>query len=210
MKEIKLFIWDFDGTLMNTYPNLTRYMRNALLDLGHDVPQVEILAQMLENIPHCIAHFSEKFGMEKEVLSAQYQLYYANASQDPVELFPGVKEVLWQIRAMGADNYIFTNRGESIFPMLESAGILEAFREVVTSAHPAFVYKPAPDALFYLMEKYGGTRDNTVMIGDRVCDLESGYRAGCKTCHLLTPAVPQYPKCDWRVRDFGEMLTLLK
>lgn len=210
MKEIKLFIWDFDGTLMNTYPNLTRYMHDALLDLGHDVPQVEILEQMLENIPHCIAYFSEKFGIEKETLSAQYQLHYSNAPKDPVELFPGVKEVLRRIREMGADNYIYTNRGESIFPMLEATGILDEFREVVTSASPAFVYKPSPEPIFYLMEKYGGTVTNTVMIGDRVCDLESGYNAGCKTCHLLTPAVPQYPKCDWQIKDFEEMLTLLK
>ena len=48
------------------------------------------------------------------------------------------------------------------------------------------------------------------MIGDRACDLESGYRAGCKTLHLLTPSVPQYPACDWRIKNFHEMLELLK
>lgn len=207
MKRIKLFIWDFDGTLMNTYPNLTRYMHNALLDLGHDVPEAEILEQMLENIPHCIQYFSEKFGLD--TLSQQYQEHYTKGANDPVTLFPGVKSVLRRIREMGADNYIFTNRGQSIFPMLEATGILQEFREVVTSASPAFVYKPAPDAIFYLMEKYGGCAENTVMIGDRVCDLESGYRAGCKTCHLLTPAVPQYPRCDWRIKDFEEMLAML-
>ncbi|MGN1000149.1 MAG: HAD hydrolase-like protein [Faecousia sp.] len=208
MKNIKLFIWDFDGTLMDTYPNLTGYMHRALLDLGHDVPQVEILEQMLENVPHTIAYFAEKFGLD--TLEQQYMKYYAAGANDPVKLFPGVKSVLRRIRELGADSFIYTNRGQSIFPMLESTGILEDFREVVNTASPAFVYKPAPDAILYLMEKYGGTPETTVMIGDRVCDLESGYRAGCKTCHLLTPSVPQYPRCDWRIRDFAQMLSMLE
>ena len=208
MKNIKLFIWDFDGTLMDTYPNLTGYMHRALLDLGHDVPQVEILEQMLENVPHTIAYFAEKFGLD--TLEQQYMKYYTAGANDPVKLFPSVKSVLRRIRELGADNFIYTNRGQSIFPMLESTGILEDFREVVNTASPAFVYKPAPDAIRYLMEKYGGTLETTVMIGDRVCDLESGYRAGCKTCHLLTPSVPQYPRCDWRIRDFEQMLSMLE
>ena len=208
MKNLKLFVWDFDGTLMDTYPNLTGYMRKALLDLGHDVPQVEILEQMLENVPHTIAYYREKFGLD--TLEQQYMGYYTAGANDPVNLFPGVLPVLRRIRELGAENYIYTNRGKSIFPMLEATGIAGEFREVVTSASPDFVYKPAPDVLFYLMEKYGGTPDNTVMIGDRVCDLESGYRAGCKTCHLLTPSVPQYPRCDWQIRDFAQMLTMLE
>ena len=85
----------------------------------------------------------------------------------------------------------------------------DSFEEIVLPGHEGFGVKPAPDAVLYLMEKYGGTPENTVMIGDRVCDLESGYNAGCKTCHLLTPAVPQYPPCDWRIQNFAEMLDLL-
>jgi alanine racemase len=34
--------------------------------------------------------------------------------------------------------------------------------------------------------------------------------AGCKTCHLLTPAAPQYPPCDWRIENYQQMLELLK
>ena len=94
--------------------------------------------------------------------------------------------------------------------MLERAGVRNEFKEIITSASPYFKVKPAPDSIVYLMEKYGGTKENTVMIGDRVCDLESGYSCGCRTCHLLTPAVPQYPECDWRITDFNEMLELLK
>ena len=208
MKNMKLFIWDFDGTLLDTYPNITGYLRRALADCGHDVPQTEILEKMMVTIPHAVNHYSQLFQIPD--LRARYDEYYKEEATAPVFAFPGVKEVLQRIQEMGAANYIFTNRGKTIYPMLERAGILGEFKEIVTAADPDFVVKPAPDTIFYLMKKYGGTVENTVMIGDRCCDLESGYNAGCKTCHLLTPAVPQYPECDWRIRDFKEMLALLE
>lgn len=208
MKNMKLFIWDFDGTLLDTYPNITGYLRQALLDFGHDVPQVEILEKMMVNIPHAIRHYSEKYNLPN--LGTRYKEYYKQEAEAVVPTFPKVKEVLRRIREIGADSFIFTNRGNTIYPLLERAGILEEFREIVTSEDAAFVVKPAPDTILYLMEKYGGTQVNTVMIGDRFCDLESGYRAKCRTCHLMTPDVPQYPGCDWRIQDYGEMLELLQ
>lgn len=207
MKDIKLFIWDFDGTLMDTYPNLTGYMRRALLDLGHDVSNVEILEQMLDNVGQAVKYFTEKFDLPQ--LSEQYDLYYKAGRDDLAEMFPGVQAVLKRINAMGGINLIYTNRGDSIYPMLEHTGITAEFQEIVNTTHPRFQWKPAPDSILYLMEKYGGTPDNTVMIGDRVCDLESGWNAGCKTCHLLTPSVPQYPPCDWRICNFEQMMQLL-
>lgn len=208
MKNMKLFIWDFDGTLLDTYPNITGYLQKALADCGHEVSKTEILEHMLDTIPKAIAHYSEICQIPD--LRERYREYYKNEATDPVRAFPQIKEVLQRVKQIGAANYIFTNRGTTIYPMLEKAGILEEFEEIVTSADPDFAYKPAPDTIFYLMKKYGGTPENTVMIGDRRCDLESGYNAGCKTCHLLTPAVPQYPACDWRIADFGEMLRMLE
>ena len=208
MKDIKLFIWDFDGTLLDTYPNITRYLKQALNDFGKDADQTEILEKMMVNIPHAIAYYSELYDLPD--LKAHYKAYSEAEKTDPVRTFPGVPEVLRRVREIGAENYIFTNRGRTIHAMLERAGIAGEFKDIITSKDPGFVVKPAPDTILYLMEKYGGTPENTVMIGDRRCDLESGYSAGCKTIHLLTPSVPQYPECDWRIKDFYEMLEHLK
>lgn len=207
MKNMKLFIWDFDGTLVDSYPYSVGCMQQVLLQFGHEISYAQIMEKMLDTIPAALAYFSEKFEIPE--LSELFWRRYHVGPDEPVILFDGVLEVLRKIQAIGGTNLIFTNRNESIFPMLEKAGIGGEFTEVVTAIHPKFAWKPAPDAILYLMEAYGGTPENTVMIGDRVCDLESGWNAGCKTCHLLTPAVPQYPPCDWRICNFGEMLELL-
>ena len=208
MKNIRHFIWDFDGTLLDTYPNIVRYLQTALRDFGYEVDSVEILEKMMTTIPYSIQYYSELYGLPD--LRDRYKQYYAAEPNDPVKVFPGVREVLQRVQEIGGANYIFTNRNRSIHAMLKRTGIDGFFRDIITSEDPGFVVKPAPDSILYLMKKYGGTTEDTVMIGDRACDLESGYRAGCKTLHLLTPSVPQYPACDWRIKNFHEMLELLK
>jgi len=205
---MKLFIWDFDGTLLDTYPFITGCLQRALSDCGHRVSQTEILEKMMVTIPFAIEHYSKLYQIPD--LKEGYLKYYAEEAFAPISPFPKVKEVLQHISSPGGVNCIFTNRGPSIYLLLEKAGILGEFKEIVTAADPAFVVKPAPDTIYYLMKQYDCTPESTVMIGDRCCDLESGYNAGCRTCHLLTPSVPQYPPCDWRIRDFGEMLSLLQ
>ncbi len=208
MKSMKLFIWDFDGTLVDSYPYSSSCMLRAIRDFGFDATYAEIMEHMLDTISACLKHFTEKFQIPE--LSDRFWSYYKVGPDEPVILFEGVKAVLERIEELGGVNLIFTNRNESIFSMLEKAGIAGYFREVVTAVHPNFAWKPAPDAIEYLMRAHGGTVDDTVMIGDRICDLSSGWNAGCKTCHLLTPVAPQYPPCDWRIENFEQMLELLK
>ncbi len=209
MKSIKHFIWDFDGTLMDTYPYTLKYLKAALCDFGQDVDESEMFEKMmLRTITYTINYYVEKFDIPE--LRQRFNLYYANEKNENILPFPNVVEVLDRIKSNGANNYIFTNRGDSIYPLLDKCNLRDKFTEIVTSAHPSFVIKPAPDAILYLMEKYGGTPKDTVMIGDRICDLGSAVSAGCKTIHLFTPALPQYPSCDWRINNFNEMLDMLK
>lgn len=208
LKKIKHFIWDFDGTLMDTYPNIIRYLRMALQDFGKDGDEIEIMEKMSVNIPHAIKYYSELYGIPD--LIEHYRKYRALELNDTINIFPYVDKVLSRIREMGGTNYIFTNRGDTIYEILDRAGILGEFAEIITSSSPQFKLKPAPDVILYFMEKYGSTTENTVMIGDRVCDLESGYNAGCKTLFLVTPSVPIYPKCDWCINGFDELLEMLK
>ena len=126
------------------------------------------------------------------------------------ETLPQVKEVLQRVRELGGVNCIYTHRDATIFPMLEHGQLTELFEEIIIPGSNAFATKPAPDTILYLMEKYGIAPEETVMVGDRACDLESGQNAGCRTLHLLTPVVPQYPPCDWRIENFGQMLDMLK
>ena len=59
--------------------------------------------------------------------------------------------------------------------------------EHATGRKPLFIGKPKPEMLLLAMEKYGYSKDETVMIGDRVyTDIASGYNAGVDTIFVLS------------------------
>ena len=52
---------------------------------------------------------------------------------------------------------------------------------------PHFIGKPRPEMLLLAMDKYGYSKEDTVMIGDRVyTDIASGYNAGVDTIFVLS------------------------
>ena len=56
-----------------------------------------------------------------------------------------------------------------------------------TGREPLFIGKPNPEMLLLAMEKYGYSKEETVMIGDRVyTDIASGYNAGVDTIFVLS------------------------
>ena len=209
LKDMRLFIWDFDGTLMDTYPvTYAAYLQLALQDLGYAVPQAEIIGKMLVNVGHAIDYYAALHHLPQ--LRDRYEHYHAKGPTAAPKAYPQVKEVLARIRELGGVSCIYTHRGATIFPLLEQGGLRQEFLEIVTPDDAPFAEKPAPDTVLYLMEKYGGAPATTVMVGDRECDLGSGRNAGCHTLHLLTPAAPEYPACDWRIENYGQMLDMLK
>ena len=209
LKDMRLFIWDFDGTLMDTYPvTFNAYLRLALADFGYSAPEAEIMEKMLVNTGHAVNYYTELYDLPQ--LRKRYQYYGNQGAVAMPETYPQVADVLDRVRALGGISCIYTHRGETIFPMLAYGGLTEKFDEIITPAHASFATKPAPDAVLYLMKKYGIPPEQTVMVGDRACDLESGQNAGARTLHLLTPAVPQYPPCDWRIENYAQMLDMLQ
>lgn len=211
MKEIRHFIWDFDGTLFDTYPVIIRDLRLALGEFGRDCNPVEAMKLMLDSIRAALNHYAQVFGIPREALNDVYMRYHS-ASGESLDSLPiaGARDVLERIRATGRHSYIFTHRERTVTArFLEKYGLEGYFRDIIGPDSPHFAVKPAPDAVVYLMEKYGMSPAETVMVGDRECDLGSGRNAGIKTAHLICPLVPETLSCDWRLEDFSHMRTLL-
>lgn len=211
MREIRHFIWDFDGTLFDTYPIIIGSLRDALRDYGRDCDPLVSMKLMLDAIPTARNYYADLYGIDRDELSNTYRRYYKPAIDAlTAKPFPGIAEVLERICSSGRYNYIYTHRDiEETVRFLEKHGLLDYFTEIVGSGSPAFAVKPAPDTVLYLMDKYGMSAADTVMVGDRECDLGSGRSAGIGAVHYVCAEVPEDLVCDWRVDTFSEMLALL-
>lgn len=211
MHHIKHFIWDFDGTLFDSYPIIIATLRAALQEYGHDCDPVEAMRLMLQNIGVAQHYYADKFGIVYEDLIETYYSHHNRLNpQLAAEPMADVEKVLKTICESGRKNYIFTHRKCSTTAQyLEKYGLSQYFTEIVGPEAPNFAYKPSPDSLLYLMDKYGMTAEDAVMVGDRDCDLGSARNAGMGTVHFVCAAVPETLSCDFRFESYQEMLLML-
>lgn len=211
MERIQHFIWDLDGTLLDTYPSIIADLRSALREFGHDCDPVEAMELMLVNITNATGHYARKFGLDSKMLLDAYRKHHDQTiSRFAAKPMAGVEAVLAKICETGRYNYIFTHRKDwETAEYLKKYGLDVYFRDVVGQDSPRFAWKPAPDAVLYLMEKYGMDIAETVMIGDRDCDLASGRNAGIRVAHYVCAVVPEQLSCHWRLESFQQMLEML-
>lgn len=211
MQNIRSFIWDFDGTLFDTYPVIIENLRLALQEYGCDCEPVEAMRLMLDNIGAARNYYANKYGLDPELLLEAYNRHHKEAiAVLRAKPIAGVQEVLERIRATGRHSYIFSHRkyAETV-AFLKKYGLDGYFQEIIGQDTENFAWKPAPDAVLYLMEKYNMKPEETVMVGDRDCDLGSARNAGILTAHLVCAVAPETLDCTWRLKDFVQMLSLL-
>ena len=212
MKKIRHFIWDFDGTLFDTYPVIVEDLNKALREFGYGCEFPETMKLMLTNLGHAQAVYAEQFGIPKDAVAAAYERHHETANRElRAEPMAGVREVLAAICESGRKNYIFSHRKPvETFAYLEKYGLTAYFTHVIGPGSEGFAWKPAPDAVLYLMETYGMSPEETAMVGDRECDLGSARNAGIRTAHLVCAVAPEDLVCDWRFESFEQMLKQLK
>ena len=90
----------------------------------------------------------------------------------------------------GVDTYIATNPDwvcPTAFGYVPDCGSFAWMIEKATGKAPVFIGKPQPEMLLLAMEKYGYTKDESLMVGDRVyTDIAAGYNAGIDTVFVLS------------------------
>lgn len=212
IRQIRHFIWDFDGTLFDTYPIIIEQIQTALGDFGHTIDSLELMEQLLHTVGIALEYCAEKFSIDYTQLSNAYTVLHNRSSLLPVAPpMASVEAVLAAVVAQGGKNLIFTHRElGSTQAYLEKYGLSHYFADISAPDTPGFAWKPAPDAIEYLLETQGLDPAETAMVGDREIDLASGRAAGVRCIHYLCKDVPQELQCDWRFSDYAAMAATLK
>ena len=212
IRQIRHFIWDFDGTLFDTYPIIIGQMQTALGEFGHTIDSLELMEQLLQTVGVALEYCAEKFSIDYTQLSDAYSVLHTQTALLPVAApMESVEAVLEAVVARGGKNLIFTHRDlPSTQAYLDKYGFSHYFADIVGADTPGFAWKPAPDSIEYLLETQGLDPGETAMVGDREIDLASGRAAGVRCIHYLCKDVPQELQCDWRFSDYAAMAAILK
>lgn len=137
---IRDIIWDFDGTLFDTYPETVNSFIKALKDCGIDETDENVLSYIKVSDSFAVTHFKELYGLDNKFVD-KYTLYKKDMRPKMVRPFPFAAEVCRRFVALGGRNYIITHRGDSTLKFLQYHGMLCYFTEVITKQYGLNVNK---------------------------------------------------------------------
>ncbi|MCD5172913.1 HAD-IA family hydrolase [Enterococcus faecium] len=201
---MKNYIWDFDGTLFDTYPAMVDGAWQALKDFGISMDKKEIYFKMKKYSTSYLINESNLNAREFNELFHRYEKESTEVSRP----FPETKQVLEMLKDNGGRHFILTHRlTESTWGLLKEHRLAHLIEEVV-GIDQDFPRKPDPASLNYLIDTFHLERTDTMMIGDRRLDIEAGKNAGVATClYDIDYFLGEIP-ADYVVGNLNEILTL--
>ena len=199
-------IWDFDGTLFNTYPAMCGDLQKVMEDLEVHVSLEDLLARFTVSRGTVLEWCGQQAGMTAQEVDRVYRAWVAEHGQPEAHPFPHVREFLARFREAGGRNFIFTHRSGSVHYYLAKEGLTGYFTDVV-SAGTTYARKPAPAGNLHLIETHGLDKARTLAVGDRELDILAAKGAGIHAC-LFSPE-PRETAADHRIRDLAELDALV-
>lgn len=201
-------IWDFDGTLFNTYPGMVNSFKKALRDKNIEETDENILKYMKVSVSHAINHFKELHDLEDD-FAEKYALYEKNMDPQTVGPFPYAIDICKKLVDLGGRNYILTHRGNSTLKFLEHYGMTNLFTEIITK-HNGFKRKPDPEGFLYLVEKYGVDKNKALVVGDRECEILGAKGAGIRICLYNTNNIEYTEIPDFCINSLNELQNIIE
>ena len=177
-----LLLFDLDGTLVDTLPDLTNAVNEALRERGYLAlsPQ-EVRPMIGDGMAMLLARgFAARGGSaaEAETMHQRFlQIYEAFATANSIP-YPGVAETLAALRVAGYRTAVCTNKPQRASEeVLQGLGLAALFDRVAGGDRYPY-RKPDPRHLLALIDEAGGERPRAAMIGDSENDAVSARAAG--------------------------------
>jgi HAD superfamily hydrolase (TIGR01549 family) len=173
-------VYDFDGTISDTYPIFTKALLVQLERHGMKGDYEECYALLKISVGEALRHFDWGNFSREEIKREFHEIHDAMAMEEQ-KPYDDAEEVLRYAVEQGKKNYLYTHTDTLAYRLLEKWGLRHYFTDAIDGSM-TFPRKPAPDALLYLMEKNGMDPAQTLMVGDRDIDIDAGHNAGTAGC----------------------------
>jgi phosphoglycolate phosphatase len=183
-RRYRAALFDLDGTLVDTAPDLAAAANRMLADLGRaSLPDDRIRDYVGKGVVNLVNRCFEASGgggeEDRARAHAVFERHYSAGIADRSRPYPGVVDGLEALERAGIAMGCVTNKaGRFTEPLLELTG-LRRFFGVVVSGDTVERRKPHPDPMLYAAGKLGASPAETLVVGDSLNDVQSARAAGC-------------------------------
>lgn len=187
-----LVMFDLDGTLMDSVPDLAAAVDKMLMLLGREPAGVARVRDWVGNgsrvlVRRALAGQLQHEGVADELADEALALFMQaySGGHELTAVYPGVVECLDWLRERDVKLAIITNKpAQFIEPLLEEKGLAGCFQWLV-GGDTLPQQKPDPAALFWVMNRAGVAPGESLFVGDSRNDVRAAKVAGVP-CVALT------------------------
>jgi phosphoglycolate phosphatase len=218
MHKPTTIVFDLDGTLIDSAPDLTEALNRVLAE--QDLPPVSAAA-----VRHMVGDGAVKMiergfaaagrpwddGLPL-VLRDSFLAHYEDCLTENTVAFDGVVVALERLREAGLRLAICTNKPAAMSETILAHLGLDHFFASVLGGDSLAVRKPDPLHLLETISRAGGSRDAAVMVGDSATDVGAARNAGVPVVVVsfgYTRIAPAELGADALIGHFDELLSAL-
>ena len=183
-----VYIFDLDGTLLDTLHDLASSVNYALQTHGMPTHSVDAIRGFVGNGVRLLMERAVPDGAQNpqfEATFATFRQHYMQHSLDTTCPYPGIAEMLHQLKQRGCRLAVVSNK-----MMAATQDLVRHFFpeiEVAIGEHEAegIRKKPAPDTVFQALRQLGVGKEQAVYVGDSDVDLQTARNSGLPCISVL-------------------------
>jgi phosphoglycolate phosphatase len=223
LENKNLILFDLDGTLIDSGPDLVLAINHMLEKLNKEKFTQEIIHSWVGNGAQTLVKRAllGKSDISEEVDEELFQKsidifldFYANNLTVATVMYPNVKNTLESLHNAGFTLALVTNKPyEFVEPILKSFDIDGLF-SLTIGGNSLDVKKPDPKPLLYVLDKLNYNIEQSVMVGDSKNDIEAANRTNMDSIAVTygynyNQDIRVFnPTCI--IDDFADILDILK
>lgn len=182
------FIFDLDGTLLNTLDDLAASVNYALRTHGMPERTQDEVRSFVGNGVRLLMERAIPEGTDNprfEETFATFRQYYMDHSLDKTRPYEGIPEMIHALKQRGCRLAVVSNK----FYAATQELIRHFFPEITVAIgeheSEGIRKKPAPDTVFEALRQLGVGKENAVYVGDSDVDLQTAHNSGLPCISVL-------------------------
>lgn len=187
MKQYDTYIFDLDGTLLDTLADLATSVNHTMKQFGFPEHSFDEVRRMVGNGIKKLIERAIPQGTENPLYDSVYDAfmtYYLEHSLDTTCPYDGIVEMLHALKERGKNIAVVSNKYCKATEQL-CRHFFKDYVSVAIGESENIRKKPAPDSVLEVMRRLATDKDHCVYIGDSDVDIETARNSGIPCISVL-------------------------